>query len=366
MSLNDIDYYIKQTDVMENSSAGGSACYTFNDDNVALVKRVSHDASQPFGQAEKIAKWVNEKNEKGVRIPKYLAIKRTEENGKGVCWVLQEKAGGINKAVSYSSEVLSAPDSHYEHLVSDMCELMGSGFERKSKNIFYDSDKEKGGFTLIDFTTGNPRDFNNTFNDVYLVYKQSSEVVQLSDWRSKRYFTKEENMEASRRIFMAMEKVVPNFEHNRRKLLRRLLCDEKETFDYFSTHGIDVGDLTLTFKEQKQFETDERKALCSVLEGIKSGEVEPDWDNIRSAIGCEIYKYGLYYDWAKHPENLQQKDFHKRSYDTFAKILMSYEDAGNTNLAKAKMVVKDHITKEEQQHIVQNLVVVNKSNNGLQ
>jgi hypothetical protein len=358
MPLNDIDYYIKQTDIMENCSAGGSACYSF-DDNVVLVKHIARGAYQPFEYAEKIAEWVNKKNEKGVKIPKYLAIKRTEENGTGVCWVLQEKAKGINKAVSYSSEVLKAPDSHYEQLVSDMCELIDSGFERKSKNIFYDSDTEKGGFTLIDFTIKNPRDFNNTFSDVYNVYIWARDVVKLNDWRGKRWFTEQENMEASRRVFMAMEKVIPNFEHHRRNLLRRI---DEETLDYFSTHEVDVGDLTLTIKEQKQFEIYEQKALLSVLEDIKSGAIKPDWDKISGEIRKRIYDISD--NWAKHPENSLKREnygdfnnffkacnnvFHKQATNTFVEMLMNCEDANNANLAQAKAAAENHITKEQQQ-----------------
>ena len=236
--MENIEYYIEQSKSMENTSDGGSEAYHFED--VVLIKYVK---KVEYGNAreceEDVAKAANEKNAQGVRTPKHIAIKRVTEGDYNICWVLQERAKGRNFGY-YSSfdndpiiqierqqELLSAPDSHYDKLVSDMCELLNLGTEVKSKNVFYDDNYENGGFTIIDLLGGSNEPFNpDSIEDLLKVWKNLDYIVmqtivsQFKDDSNCREKSVELSMHMRQRIFTSMERVIPNFEEHRREVLR--------------------------------------------------------------------------------------------------------------------------------------------------
>ena len=294
----DIDSYIRQVNTKENvAEEGTSPCYHFGD--VVLVKYVWKSGIPREGE-EEIAKQISQKKAKGVRTPAHLAIKRETTEEGNICWVLQEAAKGKLKTEEYPKTVLQAPDNHYEQLIHDLCELLDMGIEPKDKNIFYDPDPEKGGFTIIDILGTEKKPFENKFSDVYWVFACAKATVQSYD------FSDEENMEAYRRCFLAMEKAIPNFSKHRRNLLRTF---DKKMLEYFSKNNVEIGDLTLTMGEMAQFKKTEREMLQSCLEEISSGKLKY-WQLTANEFPNRSEEKGLTDSWKYHPLNpLRPDDF---------------------------------------------------------
>lgn len=179
--MNSIDDYIQMAEEMKSTSDGGSVAYHFQD--VCLIK---YTIGKKYGPARKSAEVVSEianrKNGKGVRTPKHLGIKRLIVNENDVCYVLQERAKGenfrkytdfkdINAAIEMKSRLANAPDSHYEQLIRDFCELFHLGIELKPKNIFYDESIQDGGFTIIDLEGGTEEPLDsNSLEEVLEIY----------------------------------------------------------------------------------------------------------------------------------------------------------------------------------------------------
>ena len=171
-----IDEAIEKSKQKENISNGGSECYEFGD--VVLVKysnllKYMKDGELARGSTEDVMEGVNIKADLGVNTPRHLGFKRVRDDEEEYCYVLQEKAKGINcnsfcKYVDNFEErknslewVKNIPYEHYKKLVHDSCMVYEMGFESKPKNYFYD---EETGFWLIDFLEydkDHPFDQNN-------------------------------------------------------------------------------------------------------------------------------------------------------------------------------------------------------------
>lgn len=287
-----IDEYIEQAKNMPNTSEGGSAAYSFDD--VVLVKYSIHlkygDQARP--EEELVALKANELNNKGINTPKHLAIKRTVEGENAICWVLQEKAKGVNfnnytyghvhnpqQQLILQEELLNAPLSHYGKCLTDLIALFNMGIELKPKNIFYDKN-EAGGFTFIDLLgyDNTPCNLNSIAEilrlDNYmsficqltLIPSYSKAATELEKAQSLEYFYR-----IKAKIFITMERIIPNFNQYKKWILRTY---STPILNYFRKIGILKEDLALDDEDYKQFENYVNLLVKTCLKKVESGELE--------------------------------------------------------------------------------------------
>ncbi len=291
MKQYNIDEYIQKSKEMKNTSAGGSPAYHF-EDGVVLV--CYHNLSR-YGLArpeeEQVAMEANKKNAKGVRTPAHLVIKREEQGEENFCYVLQETAPGVTfdvynaynndckKQLELQEKLLNAPDLHYEKCIQDLCELWHMGLELKTKNIYYDDDLEKGGFTFIDLLEYDPTPLSpNSIADVNWLSKyimtiyRSTMITKYSHPDS----TEEERKKSQElfyrmvaKNFQIMERTIPNFSQFRRWILRTMPLDLLEVM---KTSGVEVGNLELTDQELQQFSEFAKVIVKESLEKIATGK----------------------------------------------------------------------------------------------
>lgn len=317
-----IDELIEQTKNMPNVSDGGSECFSFKD--VVLVK---YKQPKKYGiardQEEWVQKFVNEKNEMGVRTPKHLAIKREIIGEDSVCWVLQEKANGVSYTkycnnkdnqvqLSKQEELSNMKDEYYQKLALDLKDLMYAGIELKPKNIFLDNSAENGGFTIIDLL-GPQRDENDylgSLKDFQLLF----ECMKAIFFQTTIYYnaTDEEKSESNElknkcllKSFRALETAFPEFNKYRRFVLRTL---EEDVMTYFKNNGINE-DLTLTDNEEKEFLEYCQKIVDSCLDSLKSGKKEY-WDISVNDARISISNLGMWQSFKYSKKNkFKQSDF---------------------------------------------------------
>ncbi len=318
-----IEDFIEQSLNMKNTSDGGSVAYHFSD--LVLVK---YTRSIKYGKAreneELVAEKANEKNAKGVRTPAHLAIKRVIDGENEICWVLQERAKGRifhdycsnddNKVqLEMQSRLAEAPDKHYEKFISDVCELFNLGLELKSKNIFYDESLEDGGFTIIDLLKYSEIPFDpNSIKDVLYLCGMTQGIYNCS--RVNPYDKKateedkkidnEQYFQIRKKMFLAMERVIPNFEQHRRWVLRSM---HQDLLEYFNQNGIEVGDLKLDDSEYIQFNQTAKAILDSSIEKIKSGKNEY-WQIGANEIRIALDNWGMQDAWRYHKSNTKDRN----------------------------------------------------------
>lgn len=326
-----IDYYIEKAANMPNTSDGGSAAYHFDD--VVLVKYVG---LLKYGAAregeEEIAILANRKNEMGVRTPKHLAVKRVVEGDKEICWVLQERAKGksfasytrtCDKDVDMQLEnqkiLATAPNSHYEKFVSDVCQLFNMGLELKPKNLFYDESVLDGGFTIIDLldvneTSLDPTSLKNIL-DFIVIVQGIYNCTQVSSFN--REATPEQvamsyrlALKIKQRLLEAMEKVIPDFEQHKRWVLRALPFSDLELLE---KNGYAVGDLSLNNDEYEQFDERVQAIIDECLKQIENGE-RKYWQIGANEIRIALDAWGLSSAWIYHSENERKIEGYEGSY----------------------------------------------------
>lgn len=314
-----IDECIEKAKNMENISDGGSPAYSF--DNFILVK---YSTLCEYGLArnneELVALEANKKNKAGVNTPLHIAIKRVNEGNKNICWVLQEKAKGLN-FVNYAysknapqtqlrlqQELLNAPDYHYEKCLLDLSQLFHMGLEIQPKNVFYDNSKDNGGFTFIDLLGYDPTPMNpELIADVLMLDKYVQAIFNFTYIHSydkkASESEKRESLELhygiKKRIFMAMEKVIPNLNQYRRWVLRSYSSD---VLQFFSDNGIFVGDLSLNEKEYKEFENYIEIIINQCLEQISLGK-SLFWQIKANEIRSMLESMGMNSTWNFHDSN---------------------------------------------------------------
>ncbi len=365
----DINSYIEASKTMTNTSDGGSAAYHFDD--VVLVK---YKLSLKYGIAredeEKIATAANEKRAKGVRTPAHLAIKREVDEESSICWVLQERAKGqsfnnycynndIKTQLAMQSKIANAPLSHYKKLISDVCELFNFGLELKPKNIYYDEDLQNGGFTIIDLLClkGDPFNPNSLKDILYLetLVQGIYNCSRISFFNKKA--TEEDKIKSNaqyymirKKIFQAMEQVIPNFKNQRKWVLRSMPFD---TLEYFNQNGIEVGNLTLDDQECEQFSEVIKNIIASSINKIISGQNKL-WEIYANEIRIDLSKSGMQYAWIYHKDNNRnpqeftgdfaeydykracEKDLEQFVIERFNLELLLLEDNNNEYLIQAK------------------------------
>lgn len=323
--MKNIEDYILASKNMENISDGGSAAFSFDDGTVLIC----------YGQRENeelIMEEANKKRAKGVRTPYHLAISRPKaEEFDTTCWVLQEKAKG--KCFTYYSAarndsktqlkrqeaLLNAPDYHYEKCIADICEIFNMGLELKAKNVFYDESIEDGGFTFIDLIGYDSTPLNpNSIEDILLLTKYISfiyNIPRISAWKG----APEEHIERSdlmyykmwQKVFMAIEKVIPNFDQHRRWVLRSYPND---VLEFFQDNGTSIGNLSLTEQEYDEFDQRIELIIERALQNLMSGKFE-FWDICANKIRIDLEYMGLKDAWKYHIENEQSSDNFDSDWD---------------------------------------------------
>lgn len=285
-----IDEYIEKSKLLSNTSDGGSPSYSF-DDKVLVCYTIPVEYGLPRPNEESIMINVNKKNEKGVRTPAHLAMKRETNGNKNYCWVLQEKAKGESfskycnlddplEQLKRQQVIAHAPDSHFEKYVSDLAELFYFGLEPKPKNIFYDSDTLNGGFTTIDLLDdGAGKSFDSdSLCDINYLDKLCATIGNCSIFSYNKKATSEQKELSSNlyyvimyKLFKAMSKVIPNFSTKERWLLRE---KDNNTLEKFKMLGLKYDDLTLTEEEEKIFLDEIDKLALDCVLMVEEGKSE--------------------------------------------------------------------------------------------
>lgn len=314
-----IDEYIEQVKQMENVSDGGSPAYSFGD--YVLVK---YSTLSQYGLArdneELIAEEANKKNRAGVNTPLHVAIKRVDDGKENVCWVLQEKAKGVSftnyaylkntpqTQLRLQQELLDAPDYHYEKCLQDIAELFNMGLELKPKNIFYDNSRDNGGFTFIDLLNYDPTPLNPQFiSDVLLLDKYAQAIFNCTCIGAYDKKANESEKKKSleiyyrirKKIFVAMEKVIPNFSKYRRWVLRSYSSD---ILQFFNENDVLVGDLSLNENEYKEFSEYIELIINQCFADISTGKYL-FWQVKANEIRILLDNMGLINSWNYHDSN---------------------------------------------------------------
>ncbi|MGN1372090.1 MAG: hypothetical protein ACI4XM_07455 [Candidatus Coprovivens sp.] len=327
--MENIDYYIEQSRNMNNTSDGGSAAYHFED--VVLVKYsipVKYGIARP--NEEQTAEAANRLNEKGVRTPKHLAIKRVVEGNDNICYVLQQRAPG--KCFSYyadigklepirhlarQKELLEAPDIHYENWVSDLMMMHNMGLELKYKNFFYDVNE---GFTIIDLLGYDEKNVDvNSLDEIDRLVKNAfipSYSSQLSQYgKNSTQEEKEQSYMLANmmrlRIFKAIRKMVPDFQRFEKWILRTFPNDYIE---FFKQNGMQIDDLSLSEEEYKQFEEFIEIILDRCMKDIQSGKIKY-WEVAVNKIRNYNISYCLNEAWRVHRDNSINLEDYEDDYD---------------------------------------------------
>jgi len=326
-----IEHYIQQVKNrnVSNTSVGGSESFNFGD--VTLILYYGRD------DAEQVMQMANEKNAKGIRTPKHLAVKRetVSANDKqaakvfdtslgdcDICWVLQETfkgksfteycSGDIDTKLKMQAILANAPTEHYAKLISDAMEITGMGYELKPKNMAYDESTVNGGFSIIDLTLGSGKSFDNSLKDVLKIYSYM-DVVQCSglSWSDKesategeKKLTAQQHNQIQQKILLGMEKAIPNFEQHRRWVLRSTSPIHLENFKKM---GFCETDLSLTEQEQSLFSQLMQQAIDACF--------SEDKDNPTNRLIGNLDRYGLQDSWRYHAKSEKRKDDFEDDYD---------------------------------------------------
>ena len=324
-----IEEYIEESKNLPNISDGGSECYSFGD--VVLVKyKISSKYGKARPTAEFVAKEANKKNEKGVNTPKHLGIYREIVGDTDICWVLQEKVKGVcftnysyNKNFDYQLKMqkilADAPIKHYEKLIRDLCELSHLGLELKPKNVFYDNDLVNGGFYFIDLLGNYGEKFDGSLKSILYVNNLARFVSwysRISSYNDKAMLhqidtSHKQVLQIDKKLFVAMQKTIPNFDKYKRWILRNL---DKEQLDGFIQTGIIIPDLTLTNNEKSEFNDYIKKIIDNSIDDIKTGKTDY-WNICVNDIRIALDNWGLAKSWPYHSGcNLQRHNF-EDNYD---------------------------------------------------
>lgn len=244
---------IKEYKDKKNISNGGSECYDFGD----AVLLVSYN---DWKQDEELMKFINQKADKGVNTPRYLAIERVPSVKSNICYVLQEKCKGINCAnlrkynVSFDDKIasleflLNIPFDHYKKSIIDGIELIETDYEFKPKNAFYD---EKSGFWYIDFGEIDKEkafDPNDPKKILYIMdegfIKPLNMASSLDDYSKltpeQRQRIKELEYAIEAKTFLAIKTVIPNAERYEKMYL---LSKDDDYKQYLMKEGVVKKDL---------------------------------------------------------------------------------------------------------------------------
>lgn len=310
-----IEEYIKLSKSMSNTSRGGSASYIFEDDNVVLV---AYSNLNKYGTARTMEEDVqiaaNKKNSEGVSTPKHIAICRVTEEEHNYCYVLQELAKGKCmvdyqadfddvkgnlEGMKWSSQI---PQEHIDKAIKDLMELFNMGLELKAKNLFYDPES---GYTFIDLLGyGQKPKFDNLLEVNNLCRNARTMLTQYNISKYTKGATQEDineflsyKADLTNKMFIALEKSVPEFNKYRRYLLRAL---DVEVLNQMRKKGYVKEDLTLTLEEIEEFNKMIADIIKRNLTRLEQGNTS--YGNIMvNEIRIEMESTGLLKSWKFHP-----------------------------------------------------------------
>lgn len=327
-----IEEYILESKKMNNSSDGGSPAYHFQDGVVLIQYCIPKKYNEiPRKNEEQIAMVANEKNYKGVKTPKHLAIKRTEEEDNIICYVLQERAKGTiyseysvyknaRLQLEKQSIIYNMPFNHYIKCIEDICELFNMGLELKPKNIFYDKNSKNGGFTFIDLLSYDKNPLNpNSIKDMLLLIKYMEYIFIVPTIKSydksativEYYKSQQLYFRTMQKVLIAMEKIFPNFHQQKRWILRSL---PQNMIDFFKKRNIIEEDLDLTEQEYLTFDKNIGIIVDNSIEKIASGNYLY-WQIMINEIRLELEEWGLNNAWVYHKENELRRIDYEDDYE---------------------------------------------------
>ena len=353
-----IDNYISESKHMINIRNGETGCYYFLDGKILKKYTIPKNFhKQPREKEESIALIINRKAEKGVNTARYLDIKRVEEKESLVCYVLGEQPKGIRyleyteeksiyKKLIIQEKFLNIPTKQLEKCIKDLCELFNLGLEIVPNNIYYD---EKIGFSFINLNDDNYKDFD--YNSLEDILKLNSYISCIFKYLQISYFDScsidERNKsidlynKSIQRVFLMLEKVIPNFDKYRRNVLRSY---EKDVLKSFYDNGIISEDLTLNEFECEEFNKRINKIIETAINNIAIGKYD-FWQTDTNEIKNSLDKSGLYADWRYHKYNKIKNDFDCFSEDDlrnkvldlfYGQLEIIAKDSKNQNILKAK------------------------------
>lgn len=346
----DINEAIERSKNMENISDGGSECFDFGDvilvRYTALLKYVK-DNYRSRENEEVVMEGVNQKIQNGVNTPKHLAMKRTIEEDRDVCYVLQEKCKGINcasmseygasydKMISDLEFVYNIPFEHYKKLISDGCQLYDMGYEKKNKNLFYDEETGFWYIDLLNYHKDNPFDINNPIKVFEaLRYRipnpiQIASTVKYNEVLSEEQKEKRDLLEYSieAKNLLAIKSIIPDFERYEKFYLF-------SKSDGLKRYLMDQG---IVSKDLFRFENDDYPIFDELYEIVINQIIdkivnkgEKFWSIEANDIKNDSNLFCLIQMWALHKNNsINRSDFEdKYDYEdtlrsTFTKSMLS-------------------------------------------
>ena len=319
-----IEDYIEKSKIMPNTSDGGSAAYHFDD--VVLIKYTNKNK---YGLAredeELISIEANKKRDKGVNTPYHIAFKREVLEEDNICFVLQERAKGVcfdkyttyknsvNQQINKQLELFNLPQSIYDKLVNDIYELYNMGIELKPKNIYFDKEI---GFTIIDLLDYNSNGVDdNNIKDVIDLKRLVEAIFNFTTINSYTKGATDELVNRSKeisygikkKIYLALEKKIDNFDKIKRFVLRTY---SKEELEYFSNNNIEVGDLSFDNDDYIYFNNIINYIISYCLNKIGRGEISY-YDVIVNEIRNLLSLIGLRENFEYH------KDYPKLNRDDY-------------------------------------------------
>ena len=340
----DIDTAIKESKNKENISDGGSMCFDFGD--VVLVKyscqiKYLKNGERSREKSEEIMEAIKIKADNGVNTPRHLAVKRLIDGENDICYVLQQKCPGNNCAsirkygVSFDEMcdnlkfVLNIPFEHYMKLIEDGCKLFEMGYERKNKNLFYDSNT---GFWFIDFLL-NETDYMFDSNDIKKVFEALSYRIprpiqiassvkydeELTD--KQKHIEKELKYAIKAKTLSAIKEVLPLFE----KYEKFFLLKESDGYkSYLMQNGFVNKDLTSVdptdyevFKELYEI------VIKGLIDKIKN-KGEKFWSIECNDIGNDSDLFGLRTFFEQSKYNCIKREEFDNAYDYEYEVKKSY------------------------------------------
>lgn len=342
----DINDAIGQSKNMKDISDGGSQCFDFGDvilvRYTALLKYVK-DNYRSRENEEVVMEGVNQKIQNGVNTPKHLAMKRTIEDDRDVCYVLQEKCKGINCAsmseygVSYDKMisdlefVYNIPFEHYKKLISDGCQLYDMGYEKKNKNLFYDKETGFWYIDLLEYDKDNPFDINNpvkVFEALRYIIPNPIQIASTVKYKEALSAEQQEKKELlmhsiEAKNLLAIKSIIPSFERYEKFYLFSKSDGLKR---YLMDQGIIDKDL-FRFESADYPVYDELYEIVinQIIDKIVN-KGEKFWSIETNDITNDSNLFCLIQMWALHKDNTVNRSDFEDKYD--------YEDALRSTFKK--------------------------------
>ena len=333
-----IDQAIEESKLKQNVSDGGSPCYDFGD--VVLVKysdeiQYLRNGERARDKYEDVIEVANEKNARGINIPKHYDIRRITEGDYDICYVLEQKCPGVSctsmsKYVDDFSDVCTGikrtadiPFEHYKKLISDGMEVNEMMYEAKEKNMFYDPNS---GFWYIDFLGIDQQRKNETnqlvkeFETLKYTIIEPDRLVPELRYKLQEQMTpkqKEEEIELLNGIraktLLAAREVFPGFQKYEKFYLYKQPGYYK---DYLMRRGIVNTDLnSLSDEDYETYNELSDIVIDKLVEDVTSGreywDIRENSIRNRSNLFCLRDMWGIHKDNGVNPEDFEDEYYYE-------------------------------------------------------